>query len=144
MHDVGKIGIPAEILRKPGPLTAEERTDMERHTVIGHSIFSHFESELSQIAARIALTHHEHYDGTGYPNGLVGEEIPLEGRLTAVADVFDALLSDRSYRSALPVDEAIAVMKEGSGAHFDPEIVGILLDHIGEALIIRAEPAAHR
>ncbi len=137
MHDVGKIGTSADILRKPGPLTDEERTEMERHTVVGHQIFAHFESELSRLAAVIALTHHERYDGSGYPRGLVGEEIPLEGRITAIADVFDALLTDRSYRPAMTIDEAVAVIEEGRGTHFDPQIVDALLDHLQEALALR-------
>ncbi len=116
MHDVGKIGTPAEILGKPGTLAVEERTAMQRHTVVGHQIFSGFQSDLSRLAGTIALTHHEHFDGSGYPQGLVGEEIPLEGRIVTVADVFDALLSDRSYRPAMSVGEAIAVMKEGREA----------------------------
>jgi putative two-component system response regulator len=110
---------------------------MERHTIIGHEIFAHFKSELSRIAAAIALTHHERYDGNGYPHGLAGNDIPLEGRITAVADVFDALLSDRSYRPALSLDEAAAVMRQGRGTHFDPQIVDILLGHIDEALTAR-------
>jgi PAS domain S-box-containing protein len=134
MHDVGKIGIPAEILRKAGPLSAEERREMEGHTVIGHGIFAHFQSELSHLAATIALTHHERYDGRGYPQGLTGEQIPLEGRIVAIADVFDALLSDRSYRPALSVDEAVAVIRKGRGTHFDPQIVDLLLGHLDEAL----------
>ena len=137
MHDVGKIGTPAEILRKPGPLTAAERTEMERHTIVGHQIFAHFESELSRIAAAIALSHHERYDGSGYPHGLVGEEIPLEGRITAVADVFDALLTDRSYRPAMTDGEAVAVIEEGRGTHFDPRVVDALVDHLQEALALR-------
>jgi putative two-component system response regulator len=137
MHDVGKIGIPAELLCKPGPLSAEERRAMELHTLLGHKIFAHFESELSGTAASIALTHHERFDGSGYPNGLVGEEIPLEGRITAVADVFDALLSDRSYRPALPLEEALRVMKDGRGSQFDPLIVDVLLGHLDQALEIR-------
>lgn len=137
MHDVGKIGVPAEILRKEGPLTNEERVEMQRHTVVGHQIFSDFASDLSRVAANIALTHHERFDGSGYPRGLSGEDIPLEGRITAVADVFDALLSDRAYRSAFSVDEAVTTMEEGSGSHFDPRIVKILLDHIDELLAIR-------
>jgi PAS domain S-box-containing protein len=137
MHDVGKIGIPAELLCKPGPLSAEEREAMEVHTLLGHRIFAHFESGLSRTAASIALTHHERFDGSGYPKGLVGEEIPLEGRITAVADVFDALLSDRSYRPALSLDEAVTVMREGRGSQFDPVIVDVLLDHLDEALTIR-------
>jgi PAS domain S-box-containing protein len=137
MHDVGKIGTPAELLRKPGPLTESERVEMQRHTVVGHEIFARFESELSRLAASIALTHHERFDGGGYPYGLAGEEIPLEGRITAVADVFDALLSDRSYRSAMSVDEAVAVIRGGRGTHFDPPIVDTLLDHLPEALALR-------
>jgi diguanylate cyclase (GGDEF)-like protein/PAS domain S-box-containing protein len=138
MHDVGKIGTPASILRKPGALTEAERRVMERHTVVGHAIFAPLQSELSQMAATIALTHHERYDGGGYPHGIAGEEIPLEGRIAAVADVFDALLSDRSYRPAMSVSEAVAIMKEGRGTHFDPRIADVLLDHLEEALSIRA------
>jgi diguanylate cyclase (GGDEF)-like protein/PAS domain S-box-containing protein len=138
MHDVGKIGTPASLLRKPGPLNKKERTEMERHTVVGHEIFADFSSDLSRLAGAIALTHHERYDGSGYPRGLAGEEIPLEGRITAVADVFDALLSDRSYRPAMSVDQAVGVIKDGRGSHFDPRIVDVLLEHIDEALLIRA------
>ncbi len=138
MHDIGKIGTSAEILRKPGPLTEDERTEMERHTTVGNEIFANFESDLSRLAASIALTHHERYDGSGYPRGLAGEEIPLEGRITAVADVFDALLSDRSYRPAMSVDEAVEVIEEGRGAQFDPRIVDVLLGHLEDALEIRA------
>ena len=137
MHDVGKIGIPAELLRKPGPLTAEERTEMERHTVVGHQIFAHFKSELLRLAASIALTHHERYDGSGYPRGLAGKEIPFEGRITAVADVFDALLSDRSYRPAMSTEEAIAVIRAGRGTHFDPQVVDVLFDNLDDALALR-------
>jgi PAS domain S-box-containing protein len=142
MHDVGKIGVSAEILCKPGPLTTEEREAMERHTIVGHKIFAHFESELSRIAASIALTHHERFDGSGYPQGLEGDEIPIEGRITAVADVFDALLTDRSYRSALSTDEAVAVMRDGTGTQFDPDIVDALLDNLEAALAIRSMVSA--
>lgn len=137
MHDVGKIGVSAEILCKPGPLTAEERAAMELHTVVGHKIFAHFESELSRVAASIALTHHERFDGSGYPQGLEGDEIPIEGRITAVADVFDALLTDRSYRPALSTDDAVAVMRDGRGTQFDPCVVDALLDNLEVALAIR-------
>ncbi len=137
MHDVGKIGVPAELLRKPGPLSDLERRTMELHTLVGHRIFAHFESELCRTAASIALTHHERFDGSGYPNGLAGEAIPLEGRITAVADVFDALLTDRSYRQALPLEQAVAVMRDGRGTQFDPTIVEVLLDHLDQALAIR-------
>lgn len=138
MHDVGKIATPSEILRKPGPLTPEEREEMKRHTTIGHEILVDSESELLGLAATIALTHHERYDGSGYPQGLVGEEIPLEGRITAIADVFDALLSDRHYRPALTVDETVEIIREGRGRQFDPQIVDLLLEHLDEALSLRS------
>ena len=137
MHDVGKIATPSEILRKPGPLTGEEREEMNSHTTVGHEILADSQSELLRVAATIALTHHERFDGSGYPKGLAGTEIPLEGRITAVADVFEALLTDRSYRSALSVDEAVAVMRDGRGTQFDPEIVDALFDHLPEALALR-------
>ena len=137
MHDVGKIATPSEILRKPGPLKPDEREEMERHTTVGHEILANSASDLLRVAATIALTHHEHYDGGGYPQGLAGEKIPLEGRITAIADVFDALLSDRHYRSAFTVDETVEVIKAGRGSQFDPQIVDILLKHLDEALYVR-------
>jgi PAS domain S-box-containing protein len=137
MHDVGKIAITDQILRKPGALTADERKEMQRHTVIGHEILSGSDSELLQVAATISLTHHECFDGSGYPNGLAGDEIPMEGRITALADVFDALLSDRCYRPAFPEDEAVEMIKDGRGTQFDPKIVDILLDHLDDALTAR-------
>ena len=137
MHDVGKIGISEAILRKPGPLSAEEHQEMERHTVIGYEILAGSESRLLQLAATIALTHHERYDGAGYPQGLARDEIPLAGRITAVADVFDALLGDRCYRSALAVEDAIAIIREGSGTHFDPQIADLLIDGLDEVLSLR-------
>lgn len=137
MHDVGKIATPSEILRKPGPLTPGEREEMKRHTTVGHEILANSKSELLSVAAAIALTHHEHYDGSGYPQGLAGEEIPLEGRITAVADVFDALLSDRHYRPALTVEEAVEVIRRGRASQFDPRIVDVLLEHFDEALAVR-------
>jgi PAS domain S-box-containing protein len=138
MHDVGKIAIRDEILRKPGPLTPSERAEMQRHTIVGHEILSNSKSELLRLAARIALTHHERYDGTGYPRGLSAGEIPLEGRITAVADVFDALLSDRCYRPALSVDETVEIIEAGRGTHFDPEIVDALIEGLAEVLQLRA------
>jgi PAS domain S-box-containing protein len=137
MHDVGKVATPDGVLQKEGPLTPEERKEMERHTTVGYEILADSESELLQLAATIALTHHERFDGAGYPQGLVGEEIPIEGRITAVADVFDALLSDRCYRSALSVEDAVEVMAQGRGTHFDPQVVDALLDHLEEALSLR-------
>lgn len=137
MHDVGKIATPDDILQKPGPLTPPEREEMQRHTTVGHQILADSDSELLNLAARIALTHHERWDGGGYPAGLAGEEIPIEGRITAAADVFDALLSDRCYRSALSVEDAVEIMEEGRGSHFDPQVVDALLDHLEEALSLR-------
>ncbi|HEX5712995.1 MAG TPA: HD domain-containing phosphohydrolase [Solirubrobacterales bacterium] len=138
MHDVGKIATPDEILRKPGPLTPNERAEMQRHTIVGHEILANSKSELLRLAATIALTHHERYDGTGYPRGLSAEEIPLEGRITAVADVFDALLSDRCYRPAMSVSETVEIIEEGRGTQFDPEIVDILITSLKEVLRLRA------
>jgi PAS domain S-box-containing protein len=139
MHDIGKIATPSEILRKPGPLTPSEHEEMRHHTTVGYEILAHSESDLLRLAATIALTHHECYDGSGYPQGLTGEAIPLEGRITAVADVFDALLSDRCYRPALSVAETVSVIREGSGTHFDPRIVDILMKCLDEALSVRGE-----
>ncbi len=144
MHDVGKIATPDEILNKPGSLSAAEREEMERHTVTGHEILSNSESKLLQIAATIALTHHEYFDGRGYPKGLAGDAIPFEGRIAAVADVFDALLSDRCYRPRYAVGEAVRMMKEGRGTHFDPRIVDVLLEHLEEVLSLRGKPSPQR
>ena len=110
---------------------------MNRHTTIGHEILADSQSELLRVAATIALTHHERYDGSGYPKGLAGTEIPLEGRITAVADVFDALLTDRPYRPALTVAETVEIIKENRGSQFDPQIVDCLLEHLDEALSLR-------
>jgi putative two-component system response regulator len=137
MHDIGKIATPPEILRKPGKLAPHEFELMKRHTIDGHEILAGSESPLLQMAARIALTHHERWDGTGYPRGLCGEEIPIEGRIVAVADVFDALLSDRPYRPAMSTAEAEAVIRDGSGSHFDPSVARLLLQHLQEALALR-------
>lgn len=137
MHDVGKVATPDQILRKPGPLNSAERGEMERHTTIGYEILAGSKSNLLRLAAKIALTHHERWDGRGYPHGLRGEEIPIEGRIVAVADVFDALLSDRSYRGAMPVDEVEAIIRGESGTHFDPEVAALLLDNLDQALSLR-------
>jgi putative two-component system response regulator len=137
MHDVGTIAIPDEILRKPGPLTVTEREEMKRHTEVGHRILADSQSDLLRLAASIALTHHERFDGAGYPHGLRGYDIPLEGRIVAVADVFDALLSDRCYRPALPVKDAIKVIEKGRGTQFDPAVVNVLLQHQSEVLSLR-------
>jgi PAS domain S-box-containing protein len=137
MHDVGKIGIPDEILLKEGGLTAEERRVMETHTTIGHELLANSKSAVLRMGAIIALTHHEHWDGRGYPGGLRGEAIPIEGRVAAVADVFDALMSDRPYRPAKTEDEAIQIMKDGKGTHFDPVITSALFADLDQVLQLR-------
>jgi diguanylate cyclase (GGDEF)-like protein len=128
LHDIGKIAIPDSILLKAEALTEEERLLAERHTVIGHTILAGSASPLLELAATIALTHHERFDGSGYPNGLKGKEIPLEGRIAAVADVFDALTSDRPYRPARPIEEAFALMAEGRGTQFDPLLLDLFFE----------------
>jgi len=122
MHDIGKIGIPDRILLKPGPLDAEEWNIMKLHTVIGGRILSNSDSDVLQMAEQIALTHHEKWDGSGYPNGLKGSQIPVWGRIAAIVDVFDALTNDRPYKKALPVDRSFEILKKGTGTHFDPEV----------------------
>lgn len=123
MHDVGKVGTPDQILLKPGKLEPEEFEIMKQHAFIGHEILKGSLSKLLQTAAEIAVSHHEKFDGTGYPQGLVGAEIPLFGRIAAVADVFDALTSDRPYKKAWEVERAVALIREGAGQHFDPMCV---------------------
>lgn len=123
LHDLGKIGVPADLLNKRGPLDDVERTLMERHTELGNDLLGGSGNELLDLAATIAWTHHERWDGSGYPRALCGEEIPLEGRIVAIADVFDAVTSDRPYSAARSVDEAIAVIASQRGTGFDPDVV---------------------
>jgi response regulator RpfG family c-di-GMP phosphodiesterase len=123
MHDVGKIGIPDRILLKPGRLEQSERTLMQTHTTIGAGILSGSTSPLLQMAEEIALTHHERFDGSGYPNGLQAEEIPVTGRICAIVDVFDALMSARTYKDAWTLDAALDELRDGRGTHFDPELL---------------------
>jgi putative two-component system response regulator len=127
MHDIGKIGVPDSILLKPGKLEAEEFQIMKTHSEIGARILEGDDSALLRLARTIALTHHEKWDGSGYPRGLVGEEIPLEGRLTALADVYDALTSVRPYKRAWSADEAFAHIREQAGGHFDPRLAHLFL-----------------
>ena len=126
LHDVGKIGIPDHILLKPGKLTADEFTLMKRHTTIGAQILARHHTPTMQVAATIALSHHERWDGSGYPNGLVGTEIPLAGRLVGIVDVFDALTHSRPYKKAWPVADALAEIARGAGRQFDPEAAAAL------------------
>jgi CHASE2 domain-containing sensor protein len=123
MHDVGKIGIPDRILLKPGRLEQTERDLMQTHTTIGAGILSGSTSPLLHMAEEIALTHHERWDGTGYPRGLKGEEIPVAGRICAIVDVFDALMSARTYKAAWTLDAALQELRGGRGTHFDPELL---------------------
>jgi putative two-component system response regulator len=127
LHDVGKVGIPDHILTKPGPLTADEWELMKTHTTIGGEILSGSSSALVELSRTIALTHHEHWDGGGYPLGLRGERIPLPGRICAVGDVFDALLSARPYKEPWPLDQAMAEIERLSGTQFDPGLVRAFL-----------------
>jgi response regulator RpfG family c-di-GMP phosphodiesterase len=128
MHDVGKIAIPDTILRKPGPLTPEEWDVMRRHTTIGGDLLAGSRSPVVQMGEIVARTHHERWDGSGYPAGLAGEDIPLVGRICAVADVFDALISDRPYKQAWTVDETLAEIARQRGRQFDPRIADLLLN----------------
>lgn len=139
MHDVGKLGIPDYILLKPGRLNPEEREIMKQHAMIGHDILKDSASVVVQLGASIALSHHEKYDGTGYPRGLAGEGIPVEGRIVAVADVFDAITSERPYKKSWPIDEALAFLREGRGTHFDPACIDIFFDSLDEVLRIREQ-----
>jgi two-component system response regulator RpfG len=139
MHDIGKIGIPDEILLKPGPFDESQWERMKRHTVIGHNILSNSDSRYMKMGAVIALNHHEKYDGSGYPSGLAGEEIPLVARIVAVADVFDALMSNRPYKKAWPLAKALRLLRDESGKHFDPQCVEAFLARLDDVLKIREE-----
>jgi HD-GYP domain-containing protein (c-di-GMP phosphodiesterase class II) len=124
MHDIGKVGIPDGILLKPGRLTPEERVIMESHTTIGAGILKDSNIPLLQLSQKIALSHHEKWDGTGYPDRVRGQDIPIEGRIVALADVFDALSNKRVYKAAMSIEETMGIIKDGTGTHFDPEVVG--------------------
>lgn len=138
MHDIGKVGTPDHILQKPGRLTPEEFDVMKRHAVIGYEILRDSDSPLLQCAATVALTHHEKFDGSGYPHGLAGDAIPLWGRIVAVADVFDALTSGRPYKKAWPLEQAVDFLKQGAGSHFDPACLDAFLAGWPMVLEIRA------
>jgi putative two-component system response regulator len=145
LHDVGKVGIPDSILLKPGRLTPEEFETMKNHSAIGHQALVVGQSQLMQMAASIAIAHHEKFDGSGYPAGLVGEAIPLVGRIVAVADVFDALTSARPYKDAWPVERALQLLRDGAGSHFDPACVAAFMAQLEAVLATKArldDPAA--
>ncbi|MES2323338.1 MAG: HD domain-containing phosphohydrolase [Pseudomonadota bacterium] len=137
MHDIGKVGTPDHILLKPGRLNPDEMEVMRHHAVIGYNILKSSEATMLQLAAEIAYSHHERYDGTGYPNGLKGEAIPLAGRIVAVADVFDALTNVRPYKTAWSLEDARGFLSDNSGSHFDPRCVDALLRRWPAVLEIR-------
>jgi putative two-component system response regulator len=139
MHDVGKIGIPDKIMLKPDKLDADEWKIMTTHTLIGGELLAGHDSELMASARVIALTHHEKWNGKGYPEGLKGEAIPIEGRIAALTDTFDALTSKRPYKDPYPVELACKIIKEERGEHFDPVLTDLFLDNIGEFEIIKDE-----
>ena len=139
MHDVGKIGIPDRVLLKPGKLDADEWSIMKTHAAIGADLLAGSNSPLIEMAATIAMTHHEKWDGSGYPRGLVGQDIPLPGRICAICDVFDALTSERPYKRAWTVDEAMTEIRAGAGKHFDPALIPVFEGVLPRVLDIRAQ-----
>ncbi|MGO9249375.1 MAG: HD-GYP domain-containing protein [Solirubrobacteraceae bacterium] len=147
LHDVGKVAIPDAILLKPAALTPQERAIVETHAEEGHRLLKGSSSAILDLAATIALSHHEKWDGSGYPRGVVGEAIPIEGRIVAIADVFDALTSDRVYRKAFAVEEAVEMMRAERGQHFDPVLLDAFLEVLGSSgpdarEQVRADPIA--
>lgn len=139
MHDIGKIGIPDAVLLKPGKLDEDEWKIMQTHAAIGAKIIGEDGSNLLRMARDIALCHHEKWDGSGYPQGLSGADIPLEARIVALADVFDALTSERPYKKAWPVEQATALIREQSGKHFDPQLVEVFFDSLPDILKARSQ-----
>jgi HD-GYP domain-containing protein (c-di-GMP phosphodiesterase class II) len=137
LHDFGKVATPDRILLKPGPLTAGERRVIELHTVIGYDLLRDSDSPLLDIAATIALSHHEHWDGSGYPQGLAGDEIPIEARIASVADVFDSLTRPRPYRPALQLRPALDVIRAGRGGQFEPGVIDAFFAARAEILRVR-------
>lgn len=137
MHDIGKIGIPDNVLKKPGALTPEERVIMNQHPKIGADILGQSRIKLFQMAAEISLTHHERWDGQGYPNRMSGKEIPLSGRIVSIVDFYDALTMDRVYRPAFSHEKALEMLQAERGKAFDPDIVDCFLKHRDEILDLR-------
>lgn len=139
LHDIGKVAIPDSILRKPAKLTTEEFEEMKKHTIYGAKMLANAESRLLRLAAKIAVGHHEWYDGTGYPYALKGDAISIEARIVTVADVFDALSSKRVYKGEWTVEDAVAYIKERAGKQFDPKVVAVLVEKLPEILEARDE-----
>ncbi|WP_306591730.1 HD domain-containing phosphohydrolase [Geothrix sp. 21YS21S-4] len=141
MHDIGKIGVPDAILQKPGALTDDEWVAMRRHTTMGAAILKGSTVPFIQMGARIAVGHHEKWDGSGYPKGLKGEVIPLEARITTLVDVYDAVRNRRRYKDPWPEDQVVALIREGRGTHFDPALVDLFLSNLGRfRAILEANP----
>ena len=138
MHDVGKIGIPDAILLKPGRLTPDEFDHMKQHAAIGAQILANSSSPLLQLAHKLAIEHHEKWDGSGYPYGLKGEQISVEGRIVAIADVFDALTSKRPYKEAWGVEEALEHMQAQAGKHFDPHLINLFVNKLDAIIAIKS------
>ena len=141
MHDIGKIGIPDRVLLKPGKLDDDEWNLMRQHPEFGANIIGEHDSELLKMSLIVARTHHEKWNGKGYPNGLAGEDIPLVGRIVAIADVFDALTTERPYKDAWPVEKAVNLIKEEAGQHFDPDLAKAFVDCLPEILAIKEKYA---
>lgn len=139
MHDVGKIGIPDAILQKPDKLDKQEWEIMQTHVEVGAEILGDDSSEMLSMAKVVALTHHEKFDGSGYPHGLKGEDIPKVGRIVAVADVFDALTSSRPYKKAWSIDDAVELLQKEAGHHFDPQLVALFVANLDEILVIKSK-----
>ncbi len=139
MHDIGKIGVPDRILLKPDKLDAQEWKIMMQHSQIGAQIIGTHQSKLLEMARVIALTHHEKWNGKGYPNGLKGESIPLIGRIVALTDVFDALTTERPYKEPWPLDRVLSLIKEESGNHFDPKLVEVFLGILDDIMRIKVQ-----
>ncbi|HUF74743.1 MAG TPA: HD domain-containing phosphohydrolase, partial [Longimicrobiales bacterium] len=143
LHDVGKLGIPDHVLLKPGKLDEHEWAIMRSHTTLGADLLADSESDVIRMGQVIARSHHEHWDGRGYPDGLVGGDIPLEARICAVVDYFDALTMDRPYRRAVETGIVFDMMREESGAHFEPRVLEAFFDHLPEISRIREEHVVH-
>lgn len=143
MHDIGKVAIPDSVLKKPGKLTEEEFDVMKTHTEIGYNLLKNSKRRILKTAAVVAEQHHEKWNGKGYPRGLKGEEIHIHGRITAIADVFDALASDRVYKKAWELDRILNLFKEERGQHFDPQVVDTFFEHLPAILKVRDEYADH-
>jgi response regulator RpfG family c-di-GMP phosphodiesterase len=139
MHDIGKVAIPDEVLKKPGKLTEDEFAVMKTHTDIGYGLLKNSHRRILRTAATVAYEHHEKWNGKGYPRGLKGEEIHIYGRITAIADVFDALGSDRVYKKAWELDRILNLFKEERGQHFDPQVVDVFMDQLPSILKIREQ-----